>query len=77
MSVEKWRFKIEGKTGGGNSYSTEGEIEADIADPSIHRTAMLASFLQLTNGRAVFGTPGAGCRGPYSVTRFLLEKVTQ
>lgn len=77
MSVETFRYKIEGLTGGGNTWSTEGTIEGDIADPAIHRIAMTASFQQLTNGRAVFGTPGAGCRGPYSITRFVLEKVTQ
>lgn len=75
--IEAYRFKIEGLTGNGNTWTTEGTIEGDMADSSIHETAMRASFNALTNGRAVFGTPGAGCRGPYSITRFVLEKTAQ
>lgn len=36
--------------------------------------AMRASFDQLTNGEAVYGQPGLGCEGPYTVTRMLIEE---
>ena len=75
--IEAYRFKIEGLTSNGNTWTTEGTIEGDMADPSIYRTVMAASFNQLTNGSAVLSQPCAGCRGPYTVTKLVLEKATQ
>ena len=75
--IEAYRFKIEGTTGSGNTWTTEGTIEGNIANPSIYLAVMSASFQQLTSGRAVFGQPGAGCRGPYTITKLVLEKATQ
>lgn len=75
--IETYRYKYEGLTGSGNTWATEGTIEGDIAEVTIHRETMRASFQQLVNGRAVFGVPGAGCRGPYTITRYTLEKVVQ
>lgn len=76
-NLETFRFKFEGLTAGGNPWHTEGKIDGDMANPLIFRTAMGASFQQLTSGRAVFGKPGLGCQGPYKITRFTLEKVAQ
>lgn len=77
MSVEAYRYKYEGLTGSGNTWTVEGTIEGDIADITIHRETMRASFQQLVRGRAVFSAPGAGCAGPYTIVRYTLEKVTQ
>lgn len=73
--IEQWRFTFQGKTGGGVDWKTEGECVGDIADNSVFSDAMRRSFQQLTGGKAIFGSPGAGCRGPYSITSFRLEKV--
>jgi hypothetical protein len=39
--------------------------------------AMEETFRQLTNGRAVYGEPGVGCRGPYGIRSLLIEEVAQ
>jgi hypothetical protein len=76
--IEMYKYKIEGQTGSGNTWTTEGTVEGDIADPaSLHTNVMRSSFQQLTRGRAVFGNPGAACQGPYKITRYTVELITQ
>ncbi len=73
--MSRYRFEVAGTTGRGQAYSCEGIVES----PSFHegmQDAMRDSFQQLTRGRAVFGEPGLGCVGPYTLTRFLLTEVT-
>lgn len=76
--MQKYKFTIEGTTGDGNTYTTSGVVEEGGADiiRACH-AAMHDCFQQLTSGRAVFGNPGVGCRGPYQVTRFVLEIAKQ
>jgi hypothetical protein len=31
----------------------------------------------LTNGKAIYGKPGYGCRGPYGITRFEVKVEVQ
>jgi len=67
-------FKVEGTAHGGQTYTCEGRVNANIADvPDCFMDVMRASFHQLTSGKAVFGQPGIGCRGPYTVTRIELK----
>jgi len=59
------------------TWQTSGEV--DIVErgnfPAVLDEAMLATFKQLTEGRAVYGKPGVGCRGPYTFKRVLIEEV--
>ena len=32
---------------------------------------------RLTNGKAIYGKPGYGCRGPYGITRFEVKVEVQ
>lgn len=73
--MRRYRFEIAGTTGGGQAYSCEGVVESLNFNEAIQEDAMRDSFQELTHGRAVFGSPGLGCRGPYKVTRFLLTEV--
>lgn len=38
---------------------------------------MKDTFEQLTQGRAIYGQPGVGCRGPYAIKRVLIEEQLQ
>lgn len=71
----RFNYDISGRAAGDQTWQTTGMVTVD--DPGQFRRALdLAqqeAFMQLTKGRAVFGQPGVGCRGPYLITRFLLE----
>ena len=76
--MQQYKFTIEGATGAGNTYTTTGTVEAHTRDfIGACENAMRECFQQLTSGRAIFGQPGAGCRGPYSITKMTIEVVTQ
>jgi hypothetical protein len=66
----KARYKVEGSAADGQTWTIEGNVSGEL--PDILTTAIHDSFGQLTGGKAVFGHPGLGCRGPYKVARFEL-----
>jgi len=70
-----YTFEISGTAGDGKIWKTSGTIGSELA--GVFNAAMAASFAQLTGGRAVFGKPGDGCRGPYDIDRVLIEQVRQ
>lgn len=74
-----YRYEITGAAADGQTWKTDGTLKT--AGPGeFTETQMMAmkdSFAQLTQGKAVFGKPGVGCRGPYRVTRMLIEEITQ
>jgi hypothetical protein len=65
-------FTIEGTAANGQTWTTKGRVTTLY--PECLMDAMRDSFFQLTQGKAVFGKPGVGCRGPYEISRF--EMVT-
>lgn len=66
-------YTIEGTNAGGQTWTTKGRVEADY--PECLQAAMRDSFRQLTRGKAVFGQPGVGCRGPFKIIRFELVTI--
>jgi hypothetical protein len=70
-----YRYKMEGSGAGGATFTTSGTINCEFND-AFH-DAMVDSFDQLTKGRAVYGKPGAGCRGPYDIHKVVIEQVRQ
>jgi hypothetical protein len=66
-------YTIEGTSAGGQTWKTKGRVSTDY--PECMLDAMQHSFLQLTQGKAVFGQPGVGCRGPYKINRVELVTV--
>lgn len=80
--MTRYRYQLNGTAALGQTWQTVGEVIAedfgdipgDISD--VFGQAMLKSFMQLTRGKAVFGSPGVGCQGPYRVTRVLVEEIT-
>ena len=71
-------YKAEGEAADGQTWITSGNVFTE-QEGNFHEVPMMAmedSFLQLTKGKAVFGFPGLGCRGPYKIMRLLLERTT-
>lgn len=66
-------FTIDGTAADGQTWTAKGRISSDY--PQCFQDAMAQSFQQITEGTAVFGQPGVGCRGPYKMKRFLLVTV--
>lgn len=66
------RYVAEGTAADGQTWRTEGDIDASF--PDCFDRAMVHSFQQLTQGKAAFGKQGVGCRGPYKVKRFELTE---
>lgn len=59
----------------GQSAICTGSIEVEPGDfQQALIQVMRRSFLQITQGKATYGQPGKGCRGPYQITRFLLQQ---
>jgi hypothetical protein len=65
----RYDYVITGTAADGQTWTTRGTVEAEPAnflDTPI--MAMARCFEALTEGKAVYGQPGVGCRGPYQVT---------
>ncbi|HEY7417409.1 MAG TPA: hypothetical protein VH593_19655 [Ktedonobacteraceae bacterium] len=74
--TERYNYEITGEAQGGQTWTATGTIYVnnpgqfvDVPDLS-----MKDAFMKLTSGRAVYGQPGKGCRGPYQITKMLIEK---
>lgn len=69
-------FEVKGTAAGEQEWTTTGTVETQNAGefPQMLNLALMQSFQNLTQGKAVFGKPGVGCRGPYGVTSFLIVK---
>lgn len=69
-----WRFSVSGQGSEGNVFDATG-----VTPPcELHEAfdvIMKDAFHQLTQGKAVFGHPGVGCKGPYRIRRFYFEEV--
>lgn len=69
-------YTINGTAAGDQTWDCHGTIDnADWNDHDLLGRAMQDSFIKLTQGKAVFGKPGVGCRGPYKIISFKLALV--
>lgn len=74
--MKVYHFEIEGAAADEQTWKTSGDItDTNNAIMDVFDTMMRMSFEQLTKGKAVFGKPGAGCRGPYDITRVTLQRI--
>ena len=72
--IRNYEWKIEGTAAGGQTWSVTGTTPVKPGDfPLVPSLAIEASFDALTQGRAVYGKPGEGCNGPYTITRLCIE----
>lgn len=72
--MNRYKFKIEGIDANNNTWTTTGTVTGDFMECLTE--ACRQSFLCLTQGKAVFGSPGVGCRGPYKITNYELKALS-
>ena len=74
MSIA-FKYQLEGKAADNQTWKATGAVRvANLGEfPSVSHKVMEDAFEQLTRGQAVYGKPGLGCRGPYRITRMLIE----
>jgi hypothetical protein len=79
---QRFHYVVAGTAAGGQTWEVEGEIageyELDGGPPDLRRMMEQVgrqSFVQLTQGKAVFGHPGVGCIGPYTYMDIRLMRV--
>ena len=68
-----WSYTISGLAGGGQTWETSGTVVNDAVNA--FSDALEESFRQLTNGKAIFGKPGLGCHGPYTILKVTFQKI--
>jgi hypothetical protein len=73
-----YTYEVSGLATNGQTWTTNGKVTTEKAGQFMLaiNDAMMQSFNQLTNGKAIYGKPGVGCDGPYTITKVLLELVT-
>ena len=73
----RYKYEITGGAADGQTWTTAGEIEIDMLGdfPKVPMTAIKESFMDLTQGKAVFGHPGVGCRGPFTIDKMTVEAI--
>jgi len=71
-----YNYSLEGTAADGQTWFASGvvttELEGDF--PNALEDAQRKAFHQLTQGKAVYGKPGVGCRGPYRITKLIVER---
>jgi len=74
--MNRYSYTVEGAAADGQTYVCCGQVQTEEFTDSF-MLAMRAAFGQLTQGKAQYGKPGVGCRGPYTITRVVLEAVPE
>jgi hypothetical protein len=73
--VVVYQYTVKGTAHAGQTWEVRGRVQGRNGDfPDLLHEAMRDSFQLLTQGRAIYGSPGKGCNGPYQVTHFSLDK---
>jgi len=70
-----YSYKVRGVAADGQTWAVDGEVETLTGGELMFERIMRSTFMKLTAGKAVFGKPGVGCRGPYSITHFQFDLV--
>jgi len=76
-----YHFIISGTAADGQTWKTSGVLQSTghmaTRWPELVDDALGESFRALTDGKAVYGKPGVGCKGPYSVNELHIEKIAE
>ena len=72
----RYHYTMVGTAADDQTWGTTGKIAIEAGDfSSISEHALRHSFNELTQGKAVFGRPGIGCKGPYKIQVLLITLV--
>jgi hypothetical protein len=67
-----YRFHLKGTAAEGVPWESSGEVFCELHQ--VLNAAMVKTFQDLTNGKALYGHPGVGCKGPYEIQEIKVEK---
>jgi hypothetical protein len=70
-----WSYEVQGTAADGQTWTIDGAVICDFT--VLQGEVGIDVFEKLTQGKAVFGYPGLGCRGPYKVTKMTFIKGAQ
>lgn len=70
-----YKYELSGTAADGQTWRTFGTIETQNGGQflNVPMEAIAESFRRITAGKAVYGQPGAGCRGPYAITELIIK----
>jgi hypothetical protein len=71
-----YNWVVSGTAADGQTWTVEGkeEVVSEGAFLDLPALVMKRAFITLTTGRAVYGQPGVGCKGPYSTKMMMIEE---
>lgn len=64
--MKSYAYAVEGTAADGQTWKAAGKVTC--LWHQVFDLAMREAFEELTGGRAVYGKPGVGCKGPYDIT---------
>jgi len=73
----EYRYEVGGVGGDGGTWRVEGSMEIEVPGHfyTLPDKIMREVFGALTQGKAIYGSPGVACRGPYTVDRMLIVRM--
>lgn len=70
-----YTYLVEGAAADKQTWECRGTLTLDDGDWGfLMDRIMSGTFHQLTQGKAKYGYPGVGCRGPYSISKVTIEE---
>ena len=71
--IKHWSYQVLGQAADGTAWQTSGTVESDAAN--VWERVMIQTFHALTHGKAIYGKPGVGCKGPYDIKSVRVEQI--
>ena len=74
--MKSYTYEVSGTARDGQTWKTNGTMD-EMPGSFLLLPNRIAQevFNRLTQGKAVFGKPGVGCKGPYSFTALIIKEV--
>jgi hypothetical protein len=72
MMVRDFGYEVEGSGSNGQTFTVTGEVTVSSWE-KVFDEANRDCFIKLTSGKAVYGQPGVGCGGPYTIKKMTIE----
>lgn len=73
MSLKTYNYIVSGRAAEDQSWTTTGTVRCEFH--TLFNNVMQSSFRQMTGGKAIYGKPGIGCRGPYDIRKVEITQV--
>jgi hypothetical protein len=68
-----YAYSVSGTAAKNQTWEAVGEVTCEFNN--VFDLVMGRTFQMLTDGRAVYGKPGLGCSGPYSIMRVVIDQI--